>query len=65
MKSDDELYWRVTYDGSFVITQHLSDVVAMLENEIGESITEGESVLVERIKLTQEEYESLPEFDGF
>lgn len=67
MDSNDEgeLYWKVNYDGRFVITQHLADVTAMLENEISESIAEGQNVLIERVRLTQREYESLPEFDGF
>ncbi|WP_109437836.1 hypothetical protein [Aquimarina sp. AU119] len=50
--------YKVGYDGSFFITTHFEDVKATIED------SEEEYTIIS-FKMTQEEYEELPEFEGF
>lgn len=60
-------YLKVKFDGDFYITpavEDANDALASFGN-FKDSLSVGDSVTVEMIEMTDEEYNALPDFNGF
>lgn len=55
-----ETFWKCSYGGSSYFSENLDDIA----EEIGES-EPGEKYTVEKVLMTREKFNALPEFDGF
>jgi hypothetical protein len=61
-------YCKVTIDGTFCIYNNLKEALSALEYDIEGFIEQNEepvSVTFEDVWMTDEEFEALPEFDGY
>lgn len=64
---DDEeklTMWQLKIFGSTITTAYLKDALAIIESE-AEELADGEHVGLTKVLMTQEEYEALPEFEGY
>lgn len=65
MEDKRQLY-QLDYNGSHTLIQSISDLLAIVENEIiGEGFEIGEELTISKIEMSQKKYESLPEFEGW
>lgn len=58
------LVYRMTYNGSYFISDNMIDLAAQLEYGF-EEMEPGERITITRVKMSRKKYESLPEFEGF
>jgi hypothetical protein len=61
-------YCKVTIEGTFCIYNNLKEALSALEYDIEGFIEQNEgpvSVIFEDVLMTDEEFEALPEFDGY
>ena len=56
--------FKVTYDGTYCILYTLDDALTTIKNEM-EQDDFFDKIELERVEMTQEEIDALPEFDGF
>lgn len=59
--------YKVEFNGSYLISEHLPDIMSTIENEVEQldPLDDPTEVLFSTVELTQEEIDNLPEFDGF
>lgn len=56
--------FKVTYDGTYCLVYTLNDAIDTLKYELEQEDCFGK-IEVERVEMTQEEIDALPEFEGF
>ena len=58
------LVWKIQLKDSFIISDSIKDIAAIVENDT-EELEEGEKAIITRIKMTRKKFEALPEFEGY
>lgn len=58
---------KIEYEGQKIILDSEDQIQITIEHEILESLEIGEEavITISKVRLTEEEYKELPEFDGF
>lgn len=60
-------YHKVEIDGSFLISENISDIMSNVESNVEDIDVLDDPVEVHfsTVEMTKEEFDNLPEFDGF
>ena len=53
-----------SFRGRYLVSAHLNDILDSLKYD-AEDMEQGERVTINRIRMSQKKYESLPDFKGF
>lgn len=64
MNEEKLTMWQLKIFGSTITTAYLKDALAIIADE-AEVLSDGEHVKLTKVLMTQEEYEALPEFEGY
>lgn len=64
MEEEKLTMWQLKIFGSTITTAYLKDALAIIEDESKEFM-DGDNVKLTKVLMTQEEYEALPEFEGY
>lgn len=59
--------YKLEINGSYLISHNIDDIMETLKFEIQEGVKIGENIQCEVyvLEMSEEEYNNLPEFDGF
>lgn len=64
MEEEKLTMWQLIIFGSTITTAYLKDALSLIQDE-SEELADGEHVKITKVLMTQEQYEALPEFEGY